>query len=330
MERWSATLKVPVHANGAARCCRVAVSLCTSPPSETLTAPSANAVFFGGDRAGGTGNPVVERLSDPQAVAEVLVSKFGGSVNAWVVEASTFNGPFAVYKEFVPSANKYGEPRSYSHVGFPASSSTLSLLSNCLEEAKNVLSRKSNPVSTSSLPPQGHEPKTVILGFSKGGTVLNQLVTELSHSQTASSGHPSSAEQELLGREVSDIRAGTQVLPTTIERFLNSIQEIHYVDVGLNSSGAYITDPNVIGRLSQQFVQRAQALHFVLHGTPRQWCDRNRIWICREKDRLLHLLKSESQKAGGKIQVAEKFYFADRPPNLEMHFAIIEKLDVSI
>ncbi|XP_039166989.1 uncharacterized protein LOC120292709 [Eucalyptus grandis] len=141
MDRWSATLKVPIHAKGAARC-RVAVSLRLSPSSEALLAPSANAVFFNGDRVGGTGNPVVERLSDPQAIADVLVSKFGGAVDAWVVEASTFNGPFAVYKEFVPSANKYGEPRSYGHVGFPASSSTVSLLANCLEEAKNVLSRK--------------------------------------------------------------------------------------------------------------------------------------------------------------------------------------------
>ncbi|XP_039167133.1 UPF0565 protein C2orf69 homolog [Eucalyptus grandis] len=329
MDRWSATLKVPIHAKGAARC-RVAVSLRLSPSSETLLAPSANAVFFNGDRVGGTGNPLVERLSDPQAIADVLVSKFGGAVNAWVVEASTFNGPFAVYKEFVPSANEYGEPRSYGHVGFPASSSTVSLLSNCLEEAKNVLSRKKNLVSTSLLPPQGHPPKTLILGFSKGGTVLNQLVTELSRFEPSSSGHPSSAGQELLGHEAPDIQVGTQILPTTKERFLNGIQEIHYIDVGLNSSGAYITDPNVIGRLSQRFVQRAQALRFVLHGTPRQWCDHNRIWIRREKDRLLHLLESEPQKAGGKIQVAEKFYFADRPPDLEMHFAIIENLDVSI
>ncbi|KAF8032264.1 hypothetical protein BT93_D1253 [Corymbia citriodora subsp. variegata] len=329
MDRWSATLKVPIPAKGTARC-RVAVSLRLSPSSETLIAPSANAVFFNGDRVVGTGNPVVERLSDLQAIADVLVSKFGGSVNAWVVEASTFNGPFAVYKEFVPSVNKYGEPRLYSHVGFPASSSIVSLLSNCLEEAKSVLSRRSNPVSTSLLPPQGLEPKTIILGFSKGGTVLNQLVTELSHSQTASSGHPSFAEQELLGNNVPNIWAGTQILPNTKERFLNSIQDIHYVDVGLNSSGAYITDPNVIGRLSQRFVQGAHALRFILHGTPRQWCDCNRIWICREKDRLLQLLKSESQKVGSKIKVAEKFYFADRPPDLEMHFAIIENLDVSV
>lgn len=77
---------------------------------------------------------MVERLSDLQNIAEVLVSKFGGSVNAWVIEASIFNGPFAVYKDFIPSVNRYGEPKSYSAIGFPASTSTVSLLSNCIEQ----------------------------------------------------------------------------------------------------------------------------------------------------------------------------------------------------
>lgn len=96
--------------------------------------PSANAIFFSGDRVAGTGNPVVERLSNLQTIAEVLVSKLGGSVNTWVIEASIFNGPFAVYKDFIPSVNKWGEPKSYNPVECPASRSIISLLSNFLEE----------------------------------------------------------------------------------------------------------------------------------------------------------------------------------------------------
>lgn len=96
--------------------------------------PSANAIFFGGDRVKGTGNPVIERLSDARNIAEVLVSKLGVSVNAWVVEASVFNGPFAVYREFIPSVNAWGEPRSYDPNGFPASNSIILLISKCLQE----------------------------------------------------------------------------------------------------------------------------------------------------------------------------------------------------
>lgn len=99
-------------------------------------APSANAIFFNGDRVEGTGNRIIERLSDLQKLAEILVSKFGSSVNAWVIEASSFNGPFAIYEDFIPSVNRWGEPKSYSPIGFPAATSTVRLLSNCLEEVK--------------------------------------------------------------------------------------------------------------------------------------------------------------------------------------------------
>ncbi|PNX80213.1 hypothetical protein L195_g036210, partial [Trifolium pratense] len=47
---------------------------------------------------------------DLQKLSEIVVSKFGSSINAWVIEASVFNGPFAVYKDFISSVNQYGEP----------------------------------------------------------------------------------------------------------------------------------------------------------------------------------------------------------------------------
>ena len=104
-----------------------------------IQVPVANAIFFCGDRVEGTGNPVIERLSDLQKLSEIVVSKFGYSINAWVIQASVFNGPFAVYKDFIPSMNQYGEPRSYHPIGFPASTSTISLLFNCLEEVCSFL-----------------------------------------------------------------------------------------------------------------------------------------------------------------------------------------------
>jgi hypothetical protein len=99
--------------------------------------PIAIAIFFCGDRVERTGNTVIEKLSDLQKLSEIIVSKFGPSINAWVIEAYVFNGPFAVYKDFIPSLNQYGEPRSYHPTGFPASTSTVSLLSNCLQEVRN-------------------------------------------------------------------------------------------------------------------------------------------------------------------------------------------------
>nr|GEU47843.1 hypothetical protein [Tanacetum cinerariifolium] len=127
MERWRGILKVPLFPGGSRGRYKVAASLCISTSSQSPTVPSMNAIFFNGDSVKGTGNPVIERLSDLERIAEVIVSKLGENVNAWVIEASKFNGPFAVYKDFIPSVNKWGEPNSYDPTGFPASSSTVNM-----------------------------------------------------------------------------------------------------------------------------------------------------------------------------------------------------------
>lgn len=101
------------------------------------------------------------------------------------------------------------------------------------------------------------------------------------------------------------------------------------MDVGLNSAGAYITDQDVICRISKRVAKGGGGIRFVVHGTPRQWHDKRRVWIRNEKDKLVHLLESEAEHSEGKLRVCERFYFADRPSNLQMHFEIIENLDVS-
>ncbi|WCJ22998.1 hypothetical protein M5689_005051 [Euphorbia peplus] len=316
MEYWRGVVRVPVG-DSSTSYCRVAVSLCLSSISKSLLAPSANAIFFSGDRVEGTRNPVIDRLSDIHNIAQILVSKFGHTVNAWVIEPPAFNGPFAIYRDFIPSVNRYGEPKFYSAAKFPASTSTVSLLSNCLREVKKVMSAKEKgPLSTVVQSPSC-EPKTFVLGFSKGGTVLNQLVTELSLSEAKSS-----KAEHCISKESSE---EVNIIPCSKESLLKSITEIHYVDVGLNSAGAYITDHNVI----ESVAKVTQGIRFVLHGTPRQWCDRNRAWVRNEKDKLVNLLESAAQRSGGKLKVCEKIYFADRSPDMQMHFEVIETMDVS-
>ncbi|PWA52586.1 hypothetical protein CTI12_AA454020 [Artemisia annua] len=315
MERWRGILKVPLFP-GSRGHYNVAASLCISTSSQTPTVPSMNAIFFNGDRVKGTGNPVIERLSDLERIAEVIVSKLGENVNAWVIEASKFNGPFAVYKDFIPSVNKWGEPNSYDPTGFPASSSAVSLLSNCLNEVKNTLSTGIEEQSLSEAARSScfSQPNTILFGFSKGGSVLNQLVTELAFSEIK----PSISSQDK-----------NEIIPTSKESLLNSITEIHYVDVGLNCSGAYITDKDIITRISKLISERPLGIRFVLHGTPRQWRDSMRVWIGKEKDTMVHLLDTESQKSEGKLSVCERCYFANKPANMQMHFEVIESMDIS-
>ncbi|KAE9617887.1 hypothetical protein Lal_00037993 [Lupinus albus] len=329
MDRWSGILRVPLHPNSTTHY-RVGASLCLSPGTRTLTVPLANAIFFCGDRVEGTGNPVIERLSDLQKLSEIVVSKFGSLINAWVIEASIYNGPFAIFKDFISSVNKYGEPRLYNPTEFPASTSSVSLLSNCLEEVNKVILGRPLDRHFGLSPSSGFShPKTYILGFSKGGTVLNQLITELAFTDIRSNvnSYPPHVGKPLdrKFRECEEM----YIVPKTRESLLNSITEIHYVDVGLNSTGAYLTNHDVFERISKRLIQGASRIRFMLHGTPRQWNDKQRYWISNEKDTMLHLLESEAHKSGGKLQVCHKYYFADKTPDMQMHFEIIESLDVT-
>ncbi|EOA29027.1 hypothetical protein CARUB_v10025281mg [Capsella rubella] len=318
MERWSGVLKIPLDASTSRNYYRVAASLCLSSSSGTLAVPSANAIFFHGDRVQDTGNPVIERLYDLQKVAEIIVSKFGNSVNAWVVEASVFDEPFAIYKDFVPSVNQWGAPKSYLPTGFPASSSIVSLLSSCLQEEGKEVCLIDQFASVH------HCPRTFVLGFSKGGVVINQLMSEISILDTNCAETSSAIVEEPMSQHEK-----IQIIPASKESFLNSISQVHYIDVGLNSSGAYITDHNVVQRISQRLSRGADSLRIVIHGTPRQWCDKQRDWICKEKDELVRLLEAETENSGGKLQVHERLYFSGRLPDLQMHFEIIDSLDVS-
>jgi len=200
-------------------------------------------------------------------------------------------------------------------------------------------------------------PRMIFLGFSKGGVVLNQLLAELSHfEECVDAGktaarmirqHASGTKWESLGKfakteprvglrdvESADFwqkeSGGSSLLPTTLEEFMRSIIEVHYVDVGLNCQGAYQTDPHVLEGLARAAQVRDPGLLIAFHGTPRQWQDRFRRWVVQEKDRCVGLLQDAACKHGdGKLQVSETFYFAGRRASLQMHFEIIEALIVS-
>ncbi|KAK9095188.1 hypothetical protein Scep_026657 [Stephania cephalantha] len=348
MDRWRGVLRVSLNPNVHFR---IAASLRLSSSSKTLIVPSANAIFFNGDRVEQSGNPVIERLSNMDHIADVLVSKLGISINALVIEASTFNGPFAVYKEFIPSVNSFGEPKFYSPDGFPASSSILLLLSKCLDMVsiiafpsasafplpginikwsvggsnRQVKSEVKVEPSAVEEPASSPLPETIVLGFSKGGVVLNQLLTELAHLKPES---PNIAQQCSEGNS-SEVHS-ENFLPSSKDCFLNSISEVHYVDVGLNSTGAYLCDKRVVEKIAERVAHGAPAIGFALHGTPRQWCDRRRLWIHNEKNILIQLLQEASRRTSGKIRVCERFYFADMSPNLQMHFEIIENMELML
>ncbi|XP_078436355.1 uncharacterized protein LOC144707107 [Wolffia australiana] len=107
-------------------------------------------------------------------------------------------------------------------------------------------------------------PRTVLIGFSKGGIVLNQVLTEISSIEDASVDDQTSLDGiNFLNSEIS---------------FLQSISGIHFVDVGLNCLGAYLTDPCKIKKIVENFHawSSSKPMSIILHGTRRQWCDNRR------------------------------------------------------
>lgn len=153
--------------------------------------------------------------------------------------------------------------------------------------------------------------------------MLNQLITEFSIFDSPSTEIPSQANKNTANGDDSII------IPTSKERLFESIVEIHYVDVGLNTEGAYVTNEDVIDRISAQLSRRALGIRFLFHGTPRQWRDERRIWIRKEKDALVRLLKKAARRHMGRLRLHERLYFPRKLPDLQMHFEIIEVLDIS-
>ncbi|XP_026407799.1 UPF0565 protein C2orf69 homolog isoform X2 [Papaver somniferum] len=277
MDRWNGVLRVSLNPDS--RCYfKIAVSVCFSSSSKTLTVPTTNAIFFNGDKIQGTGTAVIEKLSNLQNIADILVSKLGVSDNVWVIEASNFNGPFAVYNDFFGSINSYGEPKSYDPSGFPSSASTSLLLLRALKEAKRqILGEQEHVPTLGDDASCFNQPETImiIFGFSKGGTVLNQLVTEL------------------------------------------ALSKLETLEMGTKKRED-----------SRAVLEGVAGIRFVLHGTPRQWCDNRRAWIRDEMEKLFQLLQDAELKTEGKLQAVKRIYFTDQPPNLQMHFEIIENLDI--
>lgn len=81
---------------------------------------------------------MIERLSDAAHLAGVLAGKLPGEANAWVVDAARFAGPFAVYRELVPTVDAAGDPKGYDPTGFPAAAGVANILARSIGEVYNV------------------------------------------------------------------------------------------------------------------------------------------------------------------------------------------------
>ncbi|KAI3918647.1 hypothetical protein MKX01_041967 [Papaver californicum] len=105
-----------------------------------------------------------------------------------------------------------------------------------------------------------------------------------------------------------EIHGEDQILVNLKDKLSNSISQFHYVDVGLNSTGAYLTDSLVTDGIVMRVLIGVAGIRFVLYGTPRQWCDNRRAWIQDEMERLFQCLQDAELKTEGKLQAVKRYF----------------------
>ena len=144
---------------------------------------------------------------------------------------------------------------------------------------------KTAAADVSSLP-------VILVGFSKGCVVLNQIVHELDHVLYHTSNDAVESFDDCA--------------------FLKLVKEIYWLDSGHNGEcGAWMTREKDVKAL----VSLGAELH--VHVTPQQVCDPHRVWIGEE-----HTLFLEELKHLG-ATVHDRFHFKNKSRSLENHFKIL-------
>ncbi|XP_063070788.1 mitochondrial protein C2orf69 homolog [Engraulis encrasicolus] len=252
--------------------------------SEMAESGNAHVVFFPGDIQ----NFQQEMSMQPDAapwqswslerVALILGRRFPGH-HVWIIRASRmYLHKFSSYQNFVES-NLFGAPEHSSDYG--GLRHLRALLGHAMELA-NLPDRLPPLTSAEPLPPGF---SLVIVGFSKGCVVLNQMVYELPTAKT-----------------------DPQLAP-----FLERVTDMYWLDGGHpGGSETWVTDKRALAELARSGV----ALH--AHVTPYEVRDPMRAWVGQEHKRFTQTL----QELGA--QLTQKLHFEDEPASIDNHFRVIQ------
>ena len=299
------------------------------PDPAQCNAPSANerrvVVFFPGDQLPDSLPTQLLELQDPFVQLELLQQRFPNHSDFIVVFPNEItNEGFSCYTQFLVSSSPTGEPSQYVTKQLKA----VAELQRIVEDhCTRIPSSQNHHVD--SAPSDGkchlsHCPKKLLVdvaGFSKGGVVLNQLIGELSHFDEKDVETISSSGESPLNSSCP------------LQWAWNSLHAIHYIDAGLNTTGAYVSQPEVIKALSASRLKAGSSLFVTMLGTWRQWRDERRPWVRAEAEKLAQLLAAE--------RIPLRWTFIDRKldrhdaqigiglAGLEVHMRAIYSLDPS-
>ncbi|XP_062861675.1 mitochondrial protein C2orf69 homolog [Trichomycterus rosablanca] len=249
---------------------------------------TAHVVFFPGDIQNFHQEMALQPEAAPwlsfslERVAVVLGARFPGR-HVWLVRPSRFYlQKFSCYANFVAS-DAFGAPKHSPNYG--AVRHLRALLGHAMELAgiaKPLPSLENVPVPAPL--PRGFS--LILVGFSKGCVVLNQIVHEL----------------------------GTARADPELQKFLDCVSDMYWLDGGHPGTGeTWVTDKQVLGKLASTRI----AVH--AHVTPYEVCDPGRPWVGREHRRFVKTL----EELGACI--THQLHFKDEPAAITNHFRVIEE-----
>ncbi|XP_058468433.1 mitochondrial protein C2orf69 homolog [Solea solea] len=198
----------------------------------------------------------------------------------WVVKAShMYLHKFCCYRNFVES-NMFGAPEYSSDYG--AFVHLRALLSHGMTRAN--LPNNLQPQGGADGIPSGFS--LILVGFSKGCVVLNQMVHELRRA-----------------------RADPHMSP-----FIKCISAMYWLDGGHpGGSETWVTDKQALKELA------ASGVSVHAHVTPYEVCDPMRAWVGREHGHFITTLEEFGACP------SKKLHFEDEPPSIENHFRVIQE-----
>ncbi|KAG1671282.1 hypothetical protein FOA52_010853 [Chlamydomonas sp. UWO 241] len=305
--------------------------------------PSSCLLFFEGDQIldEDTREELGDALLSPQAHLDAMVAKAGPGAWVGVVGPSRVTPEgFSAYENLLPRLTATGEPIGYDARGYKAGTHLASLLSTASSACSS---------SGSSITAPGHPPPQLLLlglpltlvGFSKAGTVLNQVLIEMAahEAHAAGGGAAGGAPPAAQPRPSPTASSAPERAPSDAARVLDSVTQVHYLDAGLNGAGVHMTDARHAESLGARSIRIPLTVAF--HGTPRQWNDRRRPWIAAEKDRSVAVLRAAAAAAAGieegggsgsRLTVTERVYFEGpgQRPSLRQHFEVIGAAELQL
>ena len=287
-----------------------------------LTVGRACCVLFAGDQLDARDPafpPAMLALQSPEAQAAAIAARYPGHDVVVVGPSRLLRGCFAAFDRFLPApVDALGAPTSLAPAAAVALPALASVLAADTGDAREVGCADSAAIATGSRSSSSVHVTTFagvatlrLMGFSKGGCVVQQCLAEAAHG--AAWAPPRAAGDGLDARQRPPLPLAAAACA--------ALASVHYLDCGLNCHGAFpaATATHLAAIAASPHRGRSDA-GAAAHEPLAVWAHHsrwmsatNRPVVASERQTWLRLLRA-SEDAGAALAVRERAYtFRDEP-----------------